>query len=662
MTNEARPERYGPQERYENAARPDAGYLPLREYALIGDCHGAALVSRFGSIDWCTFGRFDGSPVFCRLLDAARGGSFAIQPRDAFRATSRYLPATNILETIFHTAGGSMRITDFMPVGRREGAGAHDYVTLDNRDAVVRIVEGLEGRVPLRVTFDPTTDYGAHRPTLAAMESGVTSSDGTQLRATIPFRVDAARGAVSEIELAAGDRHELIVHAAMTATPRENARDLLRTTSEFWKEWCSYIRYSGQYRDAVVRSALALKLMTYAPSGALVAAPTTSLPEVIGGDRNWDYRFCWLRDSSLTLYALSVLGFSGEAARFHDFLLRACHTTYPRLQIMYGIDAEGELPERTLEHLEGYERSRPVRIGNGAHDQKQHDVVGEVVAWAYLYEQLGAHLGSNTKALVAELAERVADEWEEPDSGLWEARAEPRHYVYSKVMSWVALDRAAKLSRSSRQKRQWLSVSKAIQARIEREGIDPVTGSLRAVFDEDDLDAALLRVPFTGFPLERSTFEATVRSVESELAEGPYVRRYTTHDGLGGQEGAFLLCSFWLVDALLWLGRRDDARQNFAQLLELSNHLGLYSEEIDPTTGAFLGNFPQAFTHLGLIHSASLFELRDEEVIRGTDAQRAKSLVGYTTGPLAIWNAFRQSGRIGRFRSSRASIMPERSA
>ena len=643
------------------AAR-EAPYVPLRDYAMIGDCHGAALVSRFGSIDWCTFGRFDGSPVFCRLLDATRGGSFAIQPRGAFRAASRYLPATNILETTFHTADGAVRITDFMPVGRREGAGMHDYVTLENRDAVVRIVEGVEGRVQLRVTFDPTTDYGAHRPTLAAMESGVTSSDGTQLRATIPFRVEVSRGAVSEIELAAGDRHELIVHAAMTATPREDVEDLLRTTSEFWKEWSSYIRYSGPHRDAVVRSALALKLMTYAPSGALIAAPTTSLPEAIGGDRNWDYRYCWLRDSSLTLYALSVLGFSGEAARFRDFLLRACHATYPRLQIMYGIDAEPELPERTLEHLEGYERSRPVRIGNGAHDQKQHDVVGEVVAWAHLYKQLGAHLGSNTKALVAELADRAADEWEEPDSGLWEARGEPKHYVYSKVMSWVALNRAATLSRSLRKKRQWRSVSKEIQARIEREGIDPVTGSLRAVFGEDDLDAALLRVPFTGFPLERSTFEATVRSVESELAEGPYVRRYATHDELRGHEGAFLLCSFWLVDALLWLGRRDEAKQNFTQLLESSNDLGLYSEQIDPATGAFLGNFPQAFTHLGLIHSASLFQLRDDAAIHATDAQRAKQLVGSTAGPLAIWNAFRQSGRIGRFRSSRASMMPGRSA
>lgn len=641
------------------ATRP--AYLPLRDYALIGDCHGAALVSRFGSIDWCTFGRFDAAPVFCRILDAKRGGSFSVQPSVSFEAGRRYIPDTNLLETSFRTQHGSVRVTDFMPVGRREGASLHDYVTLQAPAAVVRIIEGIEGRVPMRILFDPTSDYGAHRPTLAAMESGVTSSDGTQLRAAMRFRIDRAGGAVCDTDIAAGDRHELVVHAAMTRVPNDSGEELLRITRAFWEEWSGYSRYSGPYRDAVVRSALALKLMTYAPTGALVAAPTTSLPEAIGGERNWDYRYCWLRDSTLTLYALGVLGFSGEAERFRDYLLTACHSSYPRLQIMYGIDAEPELPERTLDHLEGYERSRPVRIGNGAHDQNQHDVVGEVVGWAHLYDALGGRLGRNTREFVVELADRACDEWQEPDSGLWESRGEPKRYVYSLVMSWVALDRAAALAGSRAQKRRWRAAAEEIVSSVLSEGADG-SGSLVAALGETDLDAALLRVPFTGFPLDRSTVAATVARVQTELTDGAFVHRYSSGDGLKSREGAFLLCSFWLVDALLWLGRTEEARRNFEQLLDAANDVGLYSEEIDAETQALLGNFPQAFTHLALIHTATLFELitRNPDAIRTTDAERAKSLVGATAGPFAVWTAFRQSGRLGRFRSSKSSMMPGR--
>ncbi len=640
---------------------PAGDYLPLREYALIGDCHGAALVSRVGSIDWCTFVRFDAAPVFCRLLDAARGGSFSIQPAVRFEAERRYLPDTNIVETTFRTTRGSVRLTDFMPLGRREGSSLHDYVTLEAPAALVRIIEGIDGQVPMRITFDPTSDYGAHRPTLATMESGVTSSDGTQLRARMDFRIEDGRGAVCDLEVATGDRHELLAHAAMTRVPVEPPSELLRITGAFWREWSGYNRHSGPHRDAVLRSALVLKLMTYAPTGALIAAPTTSLPEVIGGERNWDYRYCWLRDSALTLYALSVLGYSGEAARFRDFLLTACHASYPRLQIMYGIDAEPELPERTLDHLEGYERSRPVRIGNGAYDQKQQDVIGETVAWAHLYDSLGGHLGRNTRAFIIELAGQACDEWQDPDSGLWEQRGEPKHYVYSKVMAWVALDRGAALVGSRRQKRRWRKAAKEIVSRVLAEGTDS-RGSLVAAFGSSDIDAALLRVPFTGFPLPQEMIKATVARIENELTDGPFVYRYSADDALKGREGAFLLCSFWLVDALLWLDRLDDARANFTQLLESGNDLGLYSEEIDPATHQLLGNFPQAFTHLGVIHSASLFELleRREGTIRATDAERAKRLVGATAGPFAILEAFRQSGRLGRFRSSKKSIMARR--
>ena len=638
-----------------------AAYVPIRDYALIGDCHGAALLSRSGSIDWCTFGRFDAAPVFCRILDATRGGSFSIQPGVAFATEQRYVAGSNILETTFRTEHGSARVTDFMPVGRREGSRLHDYVTLEAPAALVRIIEGIDGHIPLRILFDPTSDYGAHRPVLAAMESGVTASDGTQLRAAMSFRVEHLGGAVCDIEVRAGDRHELVVHGVMTRAPAVSAAELLRVTRAFWEEWSGYTRYSGSHRDAVLRSALVLKLMTYAPTGALVAAPTTSLPEAIGGERNWDYRYCWLRDSTLTLYALSVLGYSGEAKRFHDYLLTACHSSYPKLQIMYGIDAEPELPERTLDHLEGYAQSRPVRIGNAAHDQKQHDVVGEVVGWAHLYGALGGRLGRKTKEFVVELADRACEEWRQPDSGLWEARGKRKRYVYSQVMSWVALDRAATMSGSRGQKRRWRETAGEIVARILAEGVDG-SGSLVATLGGSDLDAALLRVPFTGFPIEPSTVEATVLRIQNELADGPFVRRYSADDGLRGAEGAFLLCSFWLVDALLWLGRVEEARRNFAQLLESANDAGLYAEEIDPTTRAFLGNFPQAFTHLALIHTATLFEIvsAEPDAVRSTDAKLAKKLVGATAGPRALWAAFRQSGRLGRFRSSRRSMMPAR--
>ncbi|HUF17763.1 MAG TPA: glycoside hydrolase family 15 protein, partial [Thermoanaerobaculia bacterium] len=391
-----------------------------------------------------------------------------------------------------------------------------------------------------------------------------------------------------------------------------------------------------------------------------VASPLTSLPEVIGGGRNWDYRFCWLRDSALTLYALSVLGYSGEAGRCGDYLMVACHASYPRLQIMYGIDAEAELPERSLDHLEGYAGSRPVRIGNGAYQQTQHDVPGEILDWAHLQRALGSRPGRRTRNFLAELADRTAENWSEPDSGLWEMRGKPMNHVYSKVMTWVTFDRATTLTGSRKQKRTWRRTADEIVRTVLSRGIDPKLGILMQSFESADLDASLLAIPFTGFPIDDGLFGRTVDAIRDELSEGPFVYRYRSDDQLEGREGAFLLCSFWLVDAMLWLGREKEARARFDELLAAANDVGLYPEEIDPDSRMFLGNFPQAFTHLAIVRTASLFELFHTEGlngIRGNNTSRAKRLIGATAGPMALWEAFRQSGRLGRFRSSKQSML-----
>ncbi|MBW3563624.1 MAG: glycoside hydrolase family 15 protein [Acidobacteria bacterium] len=635
-------------------------YAPIRDYALIGDCHGAALVSRTGSIDWCTFGRFDAAPAFCRILDATRGGSFSINPAGEFESERRYLEGTNILETLFRTSSGSVRLTDFMPVGRKPGSSMHDYVTLEAPFALVRILEGVEGTVPMKLLYDPTSDYGRHRSLLTTMKGGVTASDGTQLRTGIDFHVYETEGAAAQIELHAGDRRELLVYPAMARVPDIPVQQLLDVTRAFWEEWMEYSRYGGPHDAAVVRSAMALKLMTYAPTGALVASPLTSVPEAIGFGRNWDYRFCWMRDSALTLYALSVLGYSGEARRFGEYLMVACHASYPRLQIMYGIDSEAELPERSLDHLEGYAGSRPVRIGNGAYQQTQHDVPGEILDWAHLQRALGSRPRRRTRNFLAELADRTAENWSEPDSGLWEMRGEPMNHVYSKVMTWVTLDRATALTGSRKQKRGWRRTADEIVETVLARGIDPNRGTLMQSFESGDLDGSLLAIPFTGFPIDAGVFGRTVDAIREELSDGPFVYRYRTDDQLEGGEGAFLLCSFWLVDALLWLGREKEARDRLDELLAASNDVGLYSEEIDPDSKIFLGNFPQAFTHMAVIRTASLFELFEKEGvdgIRGSNTSRAKQLIGATSGPMALWDAFRQSGRLGRFWSSKQSML-----
>ncbi len=639
-------------------------YLPIKDYAIIGDCHGAALVSRDGSIDWCTLGRFDSDPVFCRILDAHRGGHLSVQPGGSYETSRHYLRNTNILQTTFTTSCGKLAVTDFMPVGRAPGAGVHDYVTLNAPFWLVRLVECLEGKVTIKADYKPTVDFARRPANLFSPSEGYFSAE-----AGLCLHTDAAlniRGdnAGAELELRTGEQKRFVV----TPTPiaglviSSGCERLLQVTRAFWEEWSDYCRYSGPHLEHVMRSALVLKLLTYAPTGAIVAAPTTSLPEGIGGVRNWDYRYCWLRDSTFILYSLAVLGYSGEARKFGEFLTRVCHLTKPRLRIMYGIGRETELYEVEMNHLEGYRGSRPVRTGNGAFDQQQLDIYGEVLDWAHLYRTLGGKLDSAQIGFLESLAEFVTDNWNEPDPGIWEMRGAPKHHVHGKIMCWVTVDRAIRLFGKTR---KLTHLRDTIFNTIMSEGTSRDNGHLVQAYGESAVDASLLMAPIVGFPLEPSKFRRTVEVVERELRRGNYLMRYNTADGLEGDEGAFLICSFWLVDALLFVGRAGEAKELFSRLLECANDVGLYSEEIDPDTNEFLGNFPQAFTHLALILNAAHLELYGEqgpEALKGSHADRARRSVEATAGPGAVWAAFKKSGRVGRVRSSRKSVMPDNPA
>lgn len=635
------------------------GYLPIRDYALIGDCHGCALVSRTGSIDWCAFGRFDAPPIFCRVLDVAKGGFISVTPVEEFSVERSYIDSTNILRTVFTTTTGTVAVTDYMPVGRQPGSSAHDYVSLSAPILLIRTVEGIEGNVSLDIGFRPSIDYARAPVRLLAESFGLFVEDGPALYSEVEWTVvgDLALG---KLNIAAGQQSNLIVAPArLSRPPSINVISRLwEITRAFWSEWSSYCRYQGRYRDIVRRSALTLKLLTYAPTGAIVAAATTSLPEEVGGERNWDYRYCWLRDASFTLYALAVLGYSGEARAFGQFLKRVCRKRPGELQIMYGVGEETQLDEQNLAHLDGYRGSRPVRVGNAAYRQHQIDVYGEFVDLAHSMAALGGKSDNEDRALIAALVSFVAAHIDEPEHGLWEARSAPRHYVYGKMMGWVALDRGLQMLGY---RPVWSRLKDSIRDQIHTRGTDPSGDHLLQAYDCGGSDAALLLAPMLGFPLDRRLLEGTVAAVERDLRHGDYVRRYNTDDGLDGGEGHFLICSFWLVNAYLALGRGKQARALFERLIKRGNDVDLFAEEIDAVDHAFLGNFPQAFTHLALIGNAihlDLYETFGAEGVSGTDANRARRAVGATFGWRALWEACKASGRVGRFWSSRKSILP----
>jgi GH15 family glucan-1,4-alpha-glucosidase len=630
---------------------------PIEDYALIGDCHGAALVSSTGSIDWCTPLRFDSDPVFFRLLDARGGGFWSVEPEKTIGVSRGYIERTNILRTLFETETGTLELVDFMPVGRKRSAAIHDYVTLSAPGWVVRRMRCISGRVRLTTRFRPRGHEFSTAP--IDMEIGEGRID-CQGGLTLWCDGEARReddGASLRLDLGEGEtRTSVLTSVEPLFDPREQAERLYEVTHAFWREWTEYSRYRGPYQDAVQRSALALKLLTYAPSGAIVAAPTTSLPEDIGGSRNWDYRFCWIRDATFALFALSVLGYSAEAGRFSDFLSRLCLREGATLRIMYGIDGEPFLREHCHDHLSGYHDSRPVRVGNEAAEQRQLDVFGELLDWAELRAALGSRLSADEKALLRGVADHVCKAWHVPDQGIWEMRCAPRHFTQGKAMAYVTLDRAIRLFGD---KPLWRDTRDEILREMLEKGCAGEPPYLAQSYGSEATDAALLQIPLLGLPLDGALLERTVRAVERDLRSGDLVHRYRGADGLDGDEGAFFVTSFWLVEALLTAGRADEARALFERLVSRANDVGLYAEEADPRTGAFLGNFPQAFTHLALISSAALLHLHDRrgrKALKGTNADRARRIAGATDGLKALIHALLRNRSV-RLRSSKASVL-----
>ena len=547
------------------------GYLPIADYALIGDGHTAALVGRDGSIDWLCLPRFDSAPVFDRILDAEHGGRFELQPAEPFEATRRYREHTNVLETTFTTASGSVRVTDAMLLGA-------------DRRELIRLVEPRDGRVRMRWRFEPRSDVR-----LASWDAG----DG-------------------ELELGPGTRSTFVL--AESPPTREDAERRLERTAATWMEWASRAEYEGRWREPVVRSALALRLLTYTPTGAIVAAPTASLPERIGGDRNWDYRFSWLRDGIYTMRALLSLGYREEAESFFRWQLEAIEPDAPEVKPLYRIDGDSDVGERELD-LPGYRGSRPVRIGNAAVAQLQLDVYGHLLESASRLRGETGLLEPSAGPLLARLADFVADAWRRPDAGIWEVRDGLYDFTQSKAMCWTALDRAAELAAAGAvpgNGARWRQEADAVRAWIETDGWSEELGSyVRAPQLADEVDASLLSLPLCAYARASDPrFLATADAIRRELgAGGPLL--YRTRDA-AESEGAFLTCSFWLVDALGRAGRVDEGHQLMAELVGLANDVGLYAEEIDPETGEQLGNFPQGLVHLALVNAAVSLERGDE--------------------------------------------------
>jgi GH15 family glucan-1,4-alpha-glucosidase len=598
-------------------------YLPIEDYAAIGNLRTAALVGRDGFIDWCCLPELDSASVFGAVLDQQRGGTFGIAPVGAQRGEQRYLGDTNVLETSFTGDGTRLEITDFMPlVGDIEGVGG------SHADPEIhRLVTAHGGEIEVGVIWAPRFDYARTEPTFHEHDDGWVAEAGSDRLVLAGLggadaRVVERGGAsalVATFAMKVGEVRALVTRWNGDATDRGVAetRRLLDETVATWSDWVRTGTngqsgdWLGSFKPLLARSELALKLLTHTDSGAMAAAATTSLPEEIGGVRNWDYRFTWIRDASLTAQALIALGHSREATEFLLWAERAAQTRARddwSVQIMYGLHGEADLEEHELDHLEGYRGSRPVRIGNAAAKQRQLDVYGELLASAYELVRRGVVLDPELCGFLSGLADRAAVSWQERDYGIWEVRREPLHFVYSKVMIWVALDRAIALARGGIIKgnvQLWMAERERVHAYVLANGLDPETGAFTQSFGEPTLDAANLLLPIYEFlPFDDPRVQRTIDATLAGLTENGLVYRYHGDDGLDGGEGAFGLCTYWLVDNLALSGRVDEAWQIFEGMSSHANHVGLFAEQVDAATGEFLGNFPQAFTHIGLINSS----------------------------------------------------------
>jgi GH15 family glucan-1,4-alpha-glucosidase len=598
----------------------------IEDYALIGDCETAALVSRDGSVDWLCWPRFDSDACFAAILGGPEHGRWRVAPVNGVRNVSRrYRDDTMILDTTFECDEGTVVITDFMPTGGRRAGTNSD---------LVRIVRCVKGSVPMSMQFVLRFDYGSAVPWVTRLEDGrlvaIAGPDMVTLLADVEFHGENLTS-VSDFTVHEGDERCFVLTWSPSYLPPNPSIDplpALESTAKFWHDWAARCSYRGQWRDAVMRSLITLKALTYSPTGGIVAAPTTSLPEQIGGTRNWDYRFCWLRDATITLLALMDGGFIDEAAAWRDWLLRAAAGSPQQVQIMYGIAGERQLPEREIPWLPGYADSRPVRVGNAAHAQLQLDVYGEVMDALYQARVAGLREDKQAWAVQVALTDHVSRIWREPDHGIWEVRGPAQHFTHSKLMCWVALDRSVKSVEQfglDGPVDSWRGVRQTIHEDICANAYDEARGCFVQSYGSSNLDASTLIIPLVGFlPPEDPRVRGTVECIERGLVQNGLVLRYDTHeteDGLPPGEGAFLACSFWLADCYAMLGRRDDAVQLFERLCALSNDVGLLSEEYDSRAKRFCGNFPQAFSHVAMLNTA--FNLaRAEERAREKPAEQ----------------------------------------
>lgn len=591
---------------------------PIEEYALLSDCRTAALVSRDGSVDWLCLPRFDSPSLFGRLLDR-EAGSWRIRPTAEFRVERTYRDPSLILETTFETEGGTVVLRDALVTG--PNAGGHD-LGAEAPHALVRVVECVDGEVELELHFEPRPEYGLVHPLLRRDQGGLVGRGGASvLRLSTPMDLEVdGSTARSRFTSSAGDSAAFALqHCSTSEEPpkglsQEEIRECLRETEEAWQDWSDlHQRYEGPWAELVNHSGRVLQGLTYHPTGAMVAAPTTSLPEAVGGERNWDYRYTWIRDASFTLDALWVAACPDEAYRFFDFLSNTALVQVRRggeLQVMFGIGGEHDLTERSLSHLSGWRDSRPVRIGNGAWHQRQLDVYGELLAAACRLQEYMADADPVTWSFLGAVADAAADRWEETDHSLWEIRGPQRHYVHSKLMCWVALDRALRMEEllqpASERRERWRETRGRIREAILERGWNDEVGAFTQCFDGRSLDASNLVMATVGFlPADDHRMVATVEATEDRLTDQRgLVYRYRTSDGLEGEEGTFLLCTFWLAEAWARAGEPERAREVFERAAEHANDMGLLSEEVDPESGALLGNFPQAFSHIGLVNAA----------------------------------------------------------
>jgi len=578
--------------------------LPIEDYALIGDCQTAALVGRDGSIDWLCLPRFDSGACFAALLGTNEHGRWRIAPEGDVRSVRRrYREGTLVLETDFETADGAATLVDAMPP-RADGPD------------LVRLVIGRRGTVRMGMELVIRFDYGALVPWVRRIPGGIHAVGGPDaLRLATPVELEGRDlKTVASFDVSAGERVPFTLAWHPSFRPARHCPDAEQTlaaTEEWWHLWSGRCTYEGPWREQVLRSLITLKALTYAPTGGIVAAPTTSLPEELGGVRNWDYRCCWLRDATFTLYALLLAGYTEEACAWREWLLRAVAGKPDQISILYGIAGERRLPELELDWLPGYEGSRPVRIGNAAYRQLQLDVYGEVVDAIHLAQRQGVPSSESAWRVIRTMLRHLEAAWREPDEGIWEVRGPRRHFTHSKVMAWVAFDRMVKeVERNGADGpvERWRALRDEIHAEVCARGFDAHRNAFVQHYGSSELDAALLLIPLVGFlPPTDPRVRGTVAAIEADLLRDGFVRRYRTHpeiDGLPEGEGVFLPCTFWLADNLVLQGRTDEARALYERLLALANDVGLLSEEYDPSTRRLLGNFPQAFTHVALVNTA----------------------------------------------------------